>query len=132
MEDRDAPPPPYFGDYPDGPYWSAVPRGEKVDVEDDYTVDGRKLEIMWDEGAGPLWGIEGLLPDEPAWLQQALGLSEALIADLLSWRNDMDAFNHSPHEDWLADQKELDLRAGELAERLQAEVGTRYEVRYHA
>lgn len=138
MQERDDPPPPYFGDYPDGSYWSAVPSGEERDVEEDYTVEGTDLRLMWDEGGGPLWGIEGLLPDDPTWLRRALGLSEGLIADLIAWRDDMNDFNWAlqgrsrSHEDWLAEQKIMDQRAGGLVERLQAELENRFEVRYRA
>lgn len=133
MDDRDDPPPPYFGNHPDGPYWSAVPIGEERDVEEeDYTVEGADLRLMWDEGGGPLWGIEGLLPDDPTWLQRALGLSEGLIADLIAWRDDMNDFNWGSHDDWLSDQKVMDQRAEALVERLQAQLGSRLEVRYRA
>lgn len=30
------------------------------------------------------------LPDDPTWMQRALGLSDSLIADLLSWLHDAD------------------------------------------
>ena len=74
----DDPPPPYFGDYPHGAYWSAFRQDSSVDDDgeaENFTVEGTRLRIMWDEGAGPLWGVEGLLPDDPEWLRQALGLS---------------------------------------------------------
>ncbi len=132
MSDRENPPPPYLGDYPDGPYWSAVPSGDEPDVEEeDYTVEGSSLRLMWDEGGGPLWGIEGLLPDDPPWLQRGLGLSASLVADLIAWRDDMNDFNWGSRQDWIAGQRALDQRAGALVERLRAEVGRRFEVRYH-
>jgi hypothetical protein len=54
MEDRQ-PPPPYFGDYPDGGYFAA--EGPEPDQRPDpYTVKGSDIRVMWDEGAGPLWG----------------------------------------------------------------------------
>lgn len=62
---------------------------------------------MWDEGAGPLWGDGGLLGMGAEWMRRALGLSDSLIDELLTWMHDM-------------------------AERLRAEVGVRYRVRYHA
>lgn len=135
MEHRDDPPPPYFGNYPDGPYWSAVPIGEERDVEEeeeDYTVQGSDLRLMWDEGGGPLWGIEGLLSDDPTWLQRALGLSERLIEDLIAWRDDMNDFNWGSRGDRLVDQKVMDRRAEALVESLRAELGSRFEVRYRA
>jgi hypothetical protein len=127
-DERDAPPP-YFGDYPDGIYWSAVPREGAVDAssEDDFDVRGTYLRIMWDEGAGPLWGEEGLLPDDPGWLRQALGLSDSLIADLLQWVRDMDAARERGEPQAL-----LSPRALELVDRLQSEVGTRFTVRFRA
>src|SRR5690606_18059820 len=81
---REDSPPPCLGDYPDAAYWSAFRPDGSVDgdaeAEPDFTVEGTRLRIMWDEGAGPLWSEEGLLPDNPDWLRQALGLSDSLIA----------------------------------------------------
>lgn len=123
-------PPPYFGDYPHGAYWSVAGRSDAEDnaySEEDYSVDGSVLRIMWDEGAGPLWADgEGLLPDDPEWLQRPLGLSKALIEDLLGWQHDMDAAaQHHPPTPHLAEAAER------LADRLRAEVGSRFEVRFH-
>lgn len=125
---REDSPPPYLGDYPDGLYWSAFrPDGSVVgDTEADFTVEGIRLRIMWDEGAGPLWGDEGLLPNDPRWLRQALGLSDPLIADLLEWVRDMDAARERGQSQAL-----LNPQALQLAERLQAEVGSRFVVRFH-
>lgn len=78
MERPDDSSPRYVGNYPRGAYWSAShPDGtvDDVDVED-LPVEGTTLRVMWDEGAGPLWGDEGLLPDDPSWLRRALGLSD--------------------------------------------------------
>jgi hypothetical protein len=126
---EDDAPPPYFGDYPNGAYWSAVLRDGAVDAstEDDFDVRGTRLRIMWDEGAGPLWGEEGLLPDDPDWLRQALGLSDSLIADLLQWVRDMDAARDRGES-----QAFLGPRALELVDRLQSEVGTRFTVTFRA
>ena len=127
---REDSPPPYFGDHPNGDYWSAVRPDGSVDgdaeAEDDFSVEGTRLRIMWDEGAGPLWGDEGLLPDDPGWLRQALGLSDSLIADLLEWVRDMDAARERGQSQAL-----LNPRALQLADRLQAEVGSRFRVRFH-
>jgi hypothetical protein len=128
-------PPPYFGDYPHGSYWSAVaPEGNQTsDADEDYTVEGRELRVMWDEGAGPLWAEDGLLPDDPEWLQRALGLSDSLVADLLTWLSDMTSLHlGSPVVDWRERGQKLDDRGRELAERLQRDVGTRFRVWYHA
>jgi hypothetical protein len=98
--------------------------------EDEYVLDGEgsELRIMWDMGAGPLWTSEdGLLPDDPEWLKRALGLSESLVADLLEWlhaMDDADAHRRPPPSD-------LHERAEQLSARLQTEVGSRFEVRYH-
>ena len=81
---------------------------------------------MWDEGAGPLWGDEGLLPHDPEWLRQALGLSDSLIADLLAWGRDMDAARERGQL-----EAPLNHRALQLTQRLQAEVGARFRVRLH-
>ena len=133
MEDRE-PPPPYFGDYPHGAYWSAVrPEGGWVEEAEDNTVEGSQLRIMWDEGAGPLWATEGLLPDDPEWLRRALDLSDSLVADLLTWLSDMTALHlGSPVADWRERARALERRGRELADRVQAQVGARYRVRYHA
>ena len=121
MNSRPDDPSPYFGDYPDGAYWSAVRPEGYVEPEEDFSVEGTNLRLMWDEGGGPLWDEGGLLPDDPEWLHQALGLSDSLIADLLGWMRDMDARRYDL-------QAPLDERARQLAERLQAEVGTRFQV----
>jgi len=98
-----------------------------ADADGDYFVAGPDLRIMWDEGAGPLWSTgDGLLPDDPEWLERALGLSKALIADLLGWLRDSDTA-HRHHQS----PQQLDERADQLASRLQVEVGSRFNVRYH-
>ena len=122
-------PPPFFGDYPHGAYWSAFRQDGSVDDDaeaEDFTVEGTRLRIMWDEGAGPLWVDEGLLPDDPEWLRQALGLSESLIRDLLAWVRGMDEARERGQS-----QAPLHHRALQLTERLQAEVGSRFRVRFH-
>jgi hypothetical protein len=112
MEHREVPPP-YFGDYPHGAYWSAIERvGTQTSDEDkDYTVEGAELRVMWDEGAGPLWAEEGLFPDDPKWLHRALGLRDPLVVDHLTWLRDMT----SPHigsrvVDWRERGQQLDDR----------------------
>ena len=130
MEDRE-PPPPYFGDYPHGAYWSAVvPEGEH-DEEEDYSVAGPELRVMWDESAGPLWDESGLLPDDPAWLRRALSLSDSLVADLLAWLSDKSALHYGSRvEGWPERSEKLDERGRDLAARVQSEVGSQYVVRY--
>jgi hypothetical protein len=133
MEDEERPPP-YLGDYPHGAYWSAVaPEDAPDDVREDYSVERPGLRIMWDEQAGPLWDETGLLPDEPEWLQRALGLSDSLVPDLLAWMSDMTTLHHGPPvEDGRERVQKLDARGRALAERVQAEVGADYSVRYDA
>lgn len=130
MEDRE-PPPLYFGDYPHGAYWSAVvPEGDD-DEEEDYSVEGPEVRVMWDESAGPLWDERGLLPDDPAWLKRALSLSDSLVADLLAWLSDMSSLHFgSTVEGWPVRAEKLDERGRDLAVRVQAEVGSQYVVRY--
>ncbi len=134
MDDREGPPP-YFGDYPHGEYASAF-ASERTqaasDDEEDYTVEGSELRIMWDEGAGPLWASDGLLPDEPEWLQRALGLSDLLVADLLAWLSDMTAVKSGPVPNWREQERLMDERGRDLAARLQTELGSRYRVWYRA
>jgi hypothetical protein len=128
---------PYFGDYPDGAYWSAVrPEGAEKRVitpEEQFSYDGTSLRIMWDEGAGPLWGDFGLLGMDTEWMRRALGLSDALVDDLLTWMRDMSALHYgSANDDWQEQKRRLDSRGDAMAERLRAEVGVRYRVRFHA
>lgn len=120
-------PPLHFGDYPRGAFWSSVGPESPEDNENDYAIEGADLRIMWDEGAGPLWTTEdGLLPDDPEWMKRALGLSDSLVADLLTWLHDMDdAQQHHPPT------RHLDETAELLADRLRAEVEPRFKVRYH-
>lgn len=131
--DRD-PPPKYFGDYPDGAYWSAERRGptdeSEVDVED-FTIEGRVIRFMWDYGVRvPLWDGGGLLPEEPEWLRSALGLSDALSRDLREWGNDMETLDANPPLRTEQAYRDLDLRARGLVERLQHEVGSRFTIEY--
>ena len=134
MEERE-PPSPYFGDYPHGAYWSAITSDRKVagvDDQPDYFVEGSELRVMWDEGAGPLWGEAGLLPSDPQWLKRALGLSDALITDLLEWISDMTAQMQLPGAEWRQREQRLHTRGRELAERAQGEIGSRFRVWYDA
>jgi hypothetical protein len=131
-------PKPYFGDYPSGAYWSAIsPEGSEELVVDDvehYSYEGTGLRIMWDEAAGPLWGDEGLLGEDAQWMRRALGLSDALIDDLLTWKRDMTTLHYGrpPVHDWPEQKRRLDDRGGALAVRLNAEVGEKFRVWYHA
>jgi hypothetical protein len=134
-DDRD-PPPMHFGEYPHGAYWSAE-RSDTTDedgADDDYTVSGQVIRLMWDYGViVPLWDAEGLLPEEPDWLRAALGLSDPLIDALTRWGHDMnelDASGPMPEYQYKALRKALDVRARNLAVLLQDELGSRFTVAY--
>ena len=122
----------HLGDYPHGAYWSADRRALRQEIEPaDYSVSGPVLRVMWDYGVRvPLWDAEGLLPDEPDWLRKALGLSDSLIQDLTRWGLDMEELDAVPVRGTTDAYEALDVRARELAERLQQELGPRYSVRY--
>jgi hypothetical protein len=132
MEDQERPP--YLGDSNRWYSSDVAPGGTQASDEDEhYTVAGSDLRIMWDEGAGPLWACDGLLPDDPTWVRRALGLSNSLVADLFAWLSDMSALHQRLS---FADARErvqqFDEQGQELAERLQTEVGARYRVWYQA
>lgn len=127
--DRD-PPPKYFGDYPDGAYWSAARDGDHDDDEPvDHNVSGDTIRFMWDYGVRvPLWDAEGLLPEDPEWLRAALGLGDELISDLDRWGRDMHRLDGTaPPED---QYEAMDVRAQDLVERLRRELDARISVRY--
>lgn len=122
----------HFGDYPDGAYWSAerLPKAAE-DEPADHTVSGVEIRFMWDFGVRvPLWDDDGLLPEDPAWLRTALGLSDPLIDDLTRWGTDMDALDAAPSRRTTEAYDALDVRARELAERLRQELGPRLSVTY--
>ncbi|MFC7500488.1 hypothetical protein ACFQRR_00430 [Nocardioides sp. GCM10030258] len=97
----------------------------------EFTVAGDVIKFMWDYGVVvPLWDATGLVPEEPAWLREVLGLSDTLINDLTDWGNAMNHVDAKPPlttEQALAD---LSRRAKELVDRLQRELGPRFTVRY--
>lgn len=122
---------PYFGDYPNGAYWSAVTSQSRGDNEaPDYTVTGDVIRFMWDYGVRiPLWTDGGLLPSKPEWLRTALGLSDPLIEDLRAWgdaMNELDGRRIVPEQAYL----ELDERAHDLIARLRSELDPRFTVVY--
>lgn len=130
----DAAPPVRFGDYAYDAYWSAEkpPPGTPADETVDYAIRGRVIRLVWDYGVRiPLWDGGGLLPEEPEWLREALGLSERLINDLRQWGLDMNELDATPGRRTKEAYEGLDLRGRELARRVQQEVGSRYSVRYH-
>ena len=81
----------HLGDYPHGAYWTAERRPSAHEDEPaDYSISGPVIRLMWDYSMRiPLWDAEGLLPEEPEWLREALGLSDLLIEDLRRWGLDM-------------------------------------------
>jgi len=129
-EDRPAP---YHGEHPDDAPWSLVaPEGSELSLEGEFTVEGSELRVMWDEGAGPLWASDGLLPDDPEWLRRALGLRDSLVADLVAWAIDMNAPHASTRvADRRARRRQLRQTGRLVADRVQAEVGPRFRVRFH-
>lgn len=133
MPDNDGgPPPKHFGDYPNGSYWTAEgPTGSAEDDALDFTVEVDSIKFMWDYGVVvPLWDGNGLVPQEPKWLRNALGLSDALIRDLRDWGTDMDHLDTNPPLRTENAYLELDQRGRVLVDRLRAEVGSRFRVLY--
>lgn len=129
----DAPPPTYFGDYPLGAYWAAE-RDTPGDEEEpaDHAVSGPVIRLMWDYGVRvPLWDAEGLLPEDPEWLREALGLGDPLIEDLRKWGLDMEALDASPSRRTTEAHEALHARARQLVRRLQEDVGSRYRIVHH-
>lgn len=131
--DREAPPT-YFGDHPDGSYWSAEVRDSASDEAESFEVSGTVISFMPDDSViVPLWDDEGLLPEEPEWLNRALGLSRRLVEDIAAWGNDWNAdrmgesFTAAQHEER---RVRLDAEARFLVARLQREVPDGFTVRY--
>lgn len=77
----------------------------------------------------PLWDEGGLLPEEPEWLNRALGLSPGLVADLAAWGDEWNAprtgFTNEQHFEH--DQR-LATEALALIERLRGELPEGYTV----
>lgn len=121
----------HLGDFPHGAYWSAERREPTEDDVDDYTVSGDVIRFMWDYTVVvPLWSEDGLLPEKPEWLRVALGLSDPLIHDLSEWGRAMNTLDGDPRLRTEQAYRDLDVRARELVERLQQEVGARFTVKY--
>jgi len=132
VNDDEQPPPVHFGDHPHGAYWSAE-RPAEVDADEpvEHSVSGSTIDVMWDYGVRvPLWDAEGLLPENPAWLRDVLGLSEQLIADLGRWGREMTALDATPSRRTPEAFEALNGRGRELARRVQQEIGARYTVTY--
>lgn len=115
--------------------WFAYPPGPDEPRDDDETpsVTGPEIRFMWDYGVGvPLWADGGLLPEDPDWLREALGLSAELVAELTAWGNAMEELDSRPSlgADQQGAYRELDSRAAALVEELRAQLAGRYTVRY--
>ena len=77
----------WYGGVP-GQGWYAPGPGEVVpaSINGDEGLQGTRIRFFWDYGCEvPLWGERGNLPADPEWLVRELGLSQALIADLLAY-----------------------------------------------
>lgn len=113
--------------------WFAYPPGadEPRDHDETPSVTGPEIRFMWDYSVSvPLWADGGLLPDDPDWLGEALGLSADLVAELTAWGNAMEELDSRTS---LGDQqayRELASRAAALVEELRAQLAGRYTVRY--
>ncbi|HEX4472033.1 MAG TPA: hypothetical protein VH085_08695 [Nocardioides sp.] len=71
-----------------GPGWYAPGPGERVrrHIGGEEGLRGTTIRFFWDYGCEmPLWGEHGNLPADPEWLARELGLSPALVADLVGW-----------------------------------------------
>ncbi len=121
---RDAPPR-HFGDYPHGAYWSAdVSQG--TEDKKSYEVSGTTIGFMPEDTVTvPLWDEEGLLPEDPSWLNRALDLSPELVADIAAWGEDWNApnagryFTRRQHQER---KRRLDTDAKALVERIRSEL----------
>jgi hypothetical protein len=106
----------------EGQGWYAPGPGEHIPEpsEEDVHVAGTRIAFFWDYGVTvPLWDEEGLLPDEPEWLERELGLSRTLIADLVAWAAVQDAIKR---------RSDADTQEEELFLRLQEELTPRFDV----
>lgn len=80
----------YLGDYPHGAYWSAERRDASDNEEpESYEISGTVIRFMPEDTVTvPLWDGNGLLPEEPEWLNRALGLNRGLVEDVAAWGYD--------------------------------------------
>jgi hypothetical protein len=77
----------------------------------------------------PLWNQDGLLPDDPEWLQQELCLSQELIRDLAAWARDWDqppSRVDSEVAAWIERLPERRAEGHRLFGRLRTEVSPRF------
>ena len=112
----------------EGQGWYAPDPGERGHQPsgEDIHLNGTKVGFFWDYGVTvPLWDEEGLLPDDPDWLERELSLSRGLIADLVTWAALQDRTGSPPDPDThRAEEERLFLR-------LREELGPGIEVVRH-
>lgn len=116
-------------------YWEPLSDAEG-DAEPRHVVSGPVIRLMWDHTVEiPLWDAEGLLPEDPVWLHDELGLSPELIHALTTWSRDADSVLGEPDEDSTPSARlirlDLDREARRLVDVLRRELGSRYDVEYH-
>lgn len=86
------------------------------------------ISIMADFGMGPYaWHRGGNIADATSGFPAWCGVSKGLEADLAEWVVDFERNFEEPTFDWGAFHR----RGIELARRLKAETGGRFEVEYH-
>jgi hypothetical protein len=96
----------------------------------------RRLKMMWDYMAFPLWAVVG--DDGQPWSIDDLELSESLRRDLQRWSDDwtdaMLAGEGPTSPDWKPppddDRATWDRRGRDLLAKVRTEVGNAYEVGY--
>lgn len=89
-------------------------------TEDAWSVVG-PIRVMADYLGLPLWDDEGRLPEEHEFVHDFLGLSRALVADLVAWSDHIET-----HRD--ASVRDVNAQGNVLTERLRVELGGRHEV----
>jgi hypothetical protein len=87
----------------------------------DDSAPAARIAFFFDYGVTvPLWDEDGLLPDDPEWLQRELGLSRELIDDLTAWAELQDLPGHPTADD--------DREQHRLRQRLRHEMAPRFTV----
>jgi hypothetical protein len=105
--------------------WTAdPPAGHTAEVEEQEEalgpVEGTHIRLMCEYSVDmPLWDAGGPLPEDPDYLQQELGITPRLTADLAAWaaawETDVDSAEH-------------DAEGRRLFARLQEEIAPRFTV----
>lgn len=125
----------YLGDYPHGAHWSADWRDiSEHDEDESYEISGTTIRFMPEDTVTVLlWDENGLLSEDPEWLNRALGLTHELIEDIAAWGYDWNATRRG--ERFTADQHEerrvrLDAEARLLVEQLRNKMPDTFTVVY--